>query len=276
MHINRTIDTYERFERNIRAWVDREIGSLVVVGPAGIGKTSSYERALGNLHYTRFGGRVSAIEAYCDLYDHKHLPVVFDDVANLLRDRMAYDILKQLCGQTLHKMVSWKTSTHLLGGRPQQFMTSSNTLIVLNELPGRNADLLAILDRLDVIRFDPTKPEIISKMRQIWPQESIIIDVMAVLPASVTLRTMQKVIRWRDSEHLDWVEELLSECGVSTSIQQLVQIMTESPKNQWCKCYMNSTGRSERSFRRDQKLAAQLVQCAQTDRRNRAPRPNVA
>ncbi len=221
----RTVETYERFERHFRAWSERELESLLVAGPPGVGKSTCYERVLGGRNYHRFGGRMTAFECYCQLYDQKHLPVVFDDVSGMLCDRVFVDFMKQLCVPQPLKVITWRTSTRLLKGRKKEFWTPSRALIVVNELPAANADVMAVLDRLDAITFEPTKAEILAKMRQIWPSETELIDLLATLPTKPSLRTMEKALRWQQSKHLDLAEELLAECGVPAAVRQLVCII---------------------------------------------------
>ena len=87
---------------------------------------------------------------------------------------------------------------------------------------------------------------------------------------------MEKALKWRDSAHLDLVEELLAECGVPDAVYQLVRIMETEAENVWCSRYKKRTGKSERSFRRDRKLAEQLVACRQGGQAGSAPETDVA
>lgn len=108
-------------------------------------------------------------------------------------------------------------------------------------------------------------------MKRIWPAEAQLIELMADLPAEVSLRTMDKALGWRRSKHLDLVEELLSECGVPDVVQKLIQIMRNEPAHTWRIQYQKRTGRSERSYRRDKKLAERLKVCGQNGRVISAP-----
>lgn len=256
----RTIKTYERFHRHFAAFFDREIHCLLALGRGGIGKSHAYKTGLGNRPYHLFGGRQSPLQVYTTLYDAPNLPVVLDDISALLRDDNFRDMLKALC-ETGRRVVRWGTTTPKLEGRAQSFICTSPVLIILNKMPARDPDLEAILDRVDAIRFEPTKAEVINRMREIFPENEDLIDLLAELPTMPSLRTLVKARCWQTSKHLNLLEELLAECGVPEPVAQLAQIMESSPEQEWCDRYVAETGRTERSYRRDKRLARQLIEC---------------
>lgn len=130
----RKIRTYERFHRHMSAWLDREIECLLVLGSAGAGKSHAYLTALGNRPYHRFSGRQSPLHVYLTLCDRPDLPVVFDDIATLVRDDNFRDMLKGLC-ETGGRVIRWGTTTSQLDGRPRSFRFTSPVLIVMNRMP---------------------------------------------------------------------------------------------------------------------------------------------
>lgn len=256
----RTVDTYDRFHRHITAWVDGEIDPLIVLGPPGVGKSYAYQTCLGNRRHHRFGGRLTPLQAYLRLYDEPDLPVVLDDISALFRDNDFRDMLKALC-ESGRREVRWGTTTSKLDGRAHWFVCTSPVLIVLNKLPSGDPDVLAVLDRCDTIRFEPTKAEIIQRMYTIFPQNSDLIDLLADLPAMPSLRTLVKARRWQKSKYLNLIEELLSECGVAPPVVQLARIMESSPEAEWCERYIGLTGLTDRTYRRHRQFAQQLVDC---------------
>jgi len=256
----RTIETYERFHRHIRAWAAGEVDCLLVAGTPGTGKSHSYQGVLGNRHYHQFSARKSPLRVYCDLYDDPTLPVIFDDISALFKDDNFVDMLKSLC-ETDRKIIRWGTTTSKLDGRKCSFVCTSPVLIVLNKIPDRNPDVKAVLDRCDGIRFKPTKAEIIARMREIFPNDGYLIDIMSELPVLPTLRTLVKARRWAQSEHLDLLEELFGECGVPEPIRDLIEIMRAHPEPEWCGRYLSKTGLTDRTYRRHKVLACEVLAC---------------
>lgn len=257
----RLVDKYERFHRHLASWLDGEAACLLVLGPPGTGKSSGYRSALGNRPYHVFGGRQSPLHVYMTLHDDPCRPVVFDDIASLLCDYQFRDLLKGLC-DTGPRVIRWGTTTPKLQGRPTSFSCTCPVLIVLNQIPPRDPDLEAILDRVDAIRFEPTKQEVLSKMREIFSEHEDLIDLLAELPAMPSLRTLIKAIGWQKSRHLNLMEELLAECGVPAPVAQLALIMETQPEAAWFPQYAAATGGlTERSYRRHRHIAAQLLAC---------------
>jgi hypothetical protein len=257
----RLVTTYERFHRHLAAWVDREMPCLLLLGPPGTGKSFGVRAALGNRLSHVFGGRQTPLQVYLTLHDDPHRPVVLDDISALLRDDQFRDMLKGLC-DTGPRVVRWGTTTPKLQGRPTSFKCTCPVLIILNRMPARDPDLEAILDRVDAIRFEPTKAEVINRMREIFPADESLIDLLAELPAMPSLRTLVKAHCWQKSKHLNLIEELLAECGVPEPVARLAQIMESSPEEQWLEQYVVATGGlTDRSYRRHKRIAEQLIAC---------------
>jgi hypothetical protein len=167
--------------------------------------------------------------------------------------------------------VRWGTTTSKLEGRATSFVCTAPVLIVMNKLPHRDPDVLAILDRCDAIFFKPTKREVIARMRAIFPENEDLVDLVAELPAMPSLRTLVKARRWQKSRHLNLIEELLAECCVPAAVAQLAQIMEALPEQDWCDQYIAATGLTDRTYRRHKQLARQLVEWGESQN----PCPNV-
>lgn len=266
----RKIITYERLHRHILAWTKLDILRLALFGPPGVGKSYAYKNALGNRRYHLFGGRQSPLQVYNTLYDAPNLPVVLDDISALLKDDHFRDMLKNLL-ETGERVIRWGTTTRRLEGRHTFFVCTSPVLIVLNRLPKNDPDVEAILDRCDAVWFEPTKVEIIARMRDVFPENSDLIELIAELPAMPSLRTLVHAREWQKSEDLNVVEELLSECGVSNEVSQLVEIMQSFPEGEWCERYVQRTGLTDRTYRRHRRFADQIIEC----RKSPGPCPNV-
>lgn len=266
----RTIKTYERFHRHLASWVDGEIPCFLVLGSPGTGKSFGYRSALGNRPKHVFSGRQSPLSIYITLYDDPHRPVVLDDISSLLRDNLFRDLLKGLT-DTGPRVIRWGTTTSKLEGRPTSFACTCPVLIVLNKMPARDPDLEAILDRCDAIVFEPTKAEVVNRMREVFPGSVDLIDLLAELPAMPSLRILIKACCWQKSMHLNLIEELVAECGVPEPVARLAQIMESCPEQEWCDRYVAETRRTDRTYRRHRQLAQQLVECHASAK----PCPNV-
>lgn len=256
----RVVTTYDRLHRHVRAWADREIECLLILGRPGTGKSHAFRDTLVGQPHHLFSARKTPIQVYIELHDAPDLPVVFDDVSALLRDNNFLDMLKNLC-ETGKRTIRWGTNTSLLDGRPHSFVFSGPVLIVLNHMPNDHPDVLAILDRCDGIEFDPPKPQVIARMRNIFPEDGALIDLLTELPVLPSLRTLVKARQWQQSKHLDWRAELVAECGVPEAVIMLLDIMRVSPECEWPKRYERATGLTDRTFRRHRHIAEQVLAC---------------
>lgn len=266
----RKVTTYERATRIVMAWAKRQIQRLALFGPPGVGKSQAYKSALGNRRYHLFRGRQTPLQVYNTLYDAPDLPVVLDDISALLKDDNFRDMLKNLT-ETGERVIRWGTTTSKLEGRHTSFVCKSPVLIVLNKLPKNDPDVEAILDRCDAIWFEPTKAEIIARMWEVFPENGDLIELIAELPAMPSLRTLVRAREWQQSDDVNVIEELLSECGVSLEITQLVEIMETFPEGEWCGRYLQRTGLTDRTYRRHRRFADQIVEC----RKSPKPCPDV-
>ena len=255
----RKIDTYGRFHRHIRAWAEREVDCLLVLGRPGFGKSSTVKQVLGDRPHHLFSARQAPIEVYKALYDAPTLPVVLDDVGSLLKDPHFIDMLKNLCETEARKTLRWQTTTTKLDGRDTSFVCTSRVLILLNKVPDKNPDVQAILDRCDTIEFRPDKGEVIRRMRDVFPQDGGLVDLLAELPVLPSLRTLVKAKQWSKSRHLSLTEELFAECGVPEPVRALIGIMESHPEDDWRSLYVDATGLTDRSYRRHKVIAEEIL-----------------
>ena len=260
----RKITTYQRLEAHVKAWIDGDIDSLMIVGDAGLGKTSAVVNALENRSYQLFRAHQSPLEIYLGLYDNPYTPCVLDDVSGILKNTDGIDLLKCLC-ETGKKTLRWGTTTNKLDKRAKQFVYHSRALIILNRIPNKDKDVYAVMDRCDAIEFKPAKAEVLHRMKVLFPQDGDLIELLGELSVLPTLRTLVKARQWQKSPHLNLAEELFAECGVPEPVQLLVQIMQKQPADKWLDSYQQITGLTDRTFRRHRGIAEELLGHGQTD-----------
>ncbi len=257
------LDKYNRFFNYMLAWLGGGIESLVVVGSPGVGKSWAAKKLLEGRRHHWFSARQSALGIYKRICDEPSIPVVFDDVSSILRDDKMVDMMKNLCERGISTL-RWGTDTPKLEGRPKSFQCNAPVLIMLNRIPAKNPDLLAVLDRCHTLGFRPTKQQVIAYMRSYFPDDGGIIDLLEEMAVIPSVRTLMLARDWARSPHLDLHEELLAECGIPESVHTLVDIMKHFPKKEWCKRYMKATGQGDRQFRRNHLLGAQVLACRKT------------
>ncbi len=206
--------TYAELERYVRAFADGHLNLLMVFGNPGVGKTRAVRQALGS-QVCWIGGQATPFGIFLQAYEHRHQPIVFDDVDGLHTERTAIRLLKALCQSERRKTLCWLTEAAALErcGVPRRFTTTSRVVLVGNQWQTLNADVAALEDRGHVLRFEPSAAEIHQQAAQwFWDQE--VFDMVAdhlYLIERHSLRTY--VHAWELKQAgLDWRRGVLSRC----------------------------------------------------------------
>jgi hypothetical protein len=219
------LTTYSELEQYVRAFAAGHLNLLMIFGPPGVGKSRSVRHAVGN-NVCWIGGQATPFGIYLQAYEHRHEPIILDDVDCLYADRLGIRLLKAL-GQTERtKTVSWQTAAPTLKtcGIPRQFTTTSRVALVGNDWKTLNADVAALEDRGHLLLFEPAPLEVHRQAaRWFWDQE--IFDFVAChlhLIAQHSLRTYSHAWELKQAG-LDWRQGVLCRCltGVALVVAKL-------------------------------------------------------
>src|SRR5437773_5055678 len=219
------LTTFAELELYVRAFGVGDRNLLVNVGPPGVGKSRLLRQALGS-QVCWIGGQATPFGIYLQAYQHRHQPIVLDDVDGLYADRLGIRLLKAL-GQTERtKTVSWQTAAPTLGqcSIPRQFTTTSRVVLIGNDWKTLNDDVAALEDRGHLLVFEPSPLEVHRQAaRWFWDQE--IFDFVADhlhLMAQHSLRTYCHAWELKQAG-LDWRQGVLGRCltGVALAVAKL-------------------------------------------------------
>jgi len=240
--------TFAELEPYVRAFGAGHLNLLMIFGPPGVGKSRSA---------TPFG-------IYLQAYEHRHKPIVLDDVDGLYADRLGIRLLKAL-GQTEQtKTLSWHTAAPTLArsGIPRQFTTTSRVALVGNDWKTLNADVAALEDRGHLLLFEPTPLEVHRQAaRWFWGQE--IFDFIANhlhLMMQHSLRTYCHASELKQAG-LDWRQGVLSRCltGVALAVAKLKANPAFASEDERVRAFVQSGAGCRASyFRHAQKLRPAL------------------
>jgi hypothetical protein len=206
------VPTYVELEQYVRAFAAGHLNLLMLFGPPGVGKSRCLRHALDR-HVCWISGQATPLGIYMQAYEHRHQPLVLDDVDGLYADRSGIRLLKALCQTELTKTLHWHTATAVLPRRavPPQFTTTSRVALVGNDWKTLNADVAALEDRGHVLLFEPTALEVhLQAATWFWDQE--IFDFVAAhlhLIFQHSLRTYRHAWELKQAG-LDWRQTVLS------------------------------------------------------------------
>jgi hypothetical protein len=89
------LTTYFELEKIVRAFARGYLRLLVLIGGHGLGKSQIIRQALAGPSCW-LEGNLSVFGLYCQLWEHRNLPVVLDDVDGLYAQRDGVRLLKCL------------------------------------------------------------------------------------------------------------------------------------------------------------------------------------
>ena len=214
------VPSYAALEPYVRAFAAGHLNLLLLFGPPGVGKSRCVRQALGS-QVGWLSGQATPLGIYLQAYQHRHQPLVLDDVDGLYADRSGIRLLKALCQTERTKTLGWHTTAPVLDrqGIPRQFRTRSRLALVGNDWKTLNADVAALEDRGHVLVFEPTALEVHRQAAGwFWDQE--IFDCVADhlhLMARPSLRTYLQAWELKRAG-LDWRQGVLCRCLSGTAL----------------------------------------------------------
>jgi hypothetical protein len=214
------VPTFAALEQYVRAFAAGHLNLLLLFGPPGVGKSRCVRQALGS-HVCWLSGQATPLGIYVQAYQHRHQPLVLDDIDGLYADRSGIRLLKALCQTERTKTLGWHTQTPTLdrNGIPRQFSTTSRVALVGNDWRTHNADVAALEDRGHVLVFEPTALEVHRQAAGwFWDQE--IFDFVADhlhLIGQHSLRTYHQASELKQAG-LDWRQGVLCRCLTGTAL----------------------------------------------------------
>lgn len=170
------VRTYAELESYVTAFAAGHINLLILVGAAGLAKSRTVRRVLGE-EICWIEGNATAFRIFVTLYQHRDQLVVIDDVDSLHTDKNGIRLLKCLCQTEPQKQVAWHTSARALEKEkiPREFITSSRVVIISNDWRQVNANVRAVADRGHTLRFEPHALEI-HQQTTTWFADNEILD----------------------------------------------------------------------------------------------------
>ncbi len=114
-------DRFEILEMMTNAAINGDVKSLIVSGPAGLGKSFTVEQALETwdpeeLNHTVIRGYVKATGLYKTLYQYRNKGqmIVFDDSDSIFMDDTTLAMLKAVCDSTERRRVSYLSEFNMI------------------------------------------------------------------------------------------------------------------------------------------------------------------
>jgi energy-coupling factor transporter ATP-binding protein EcfA2 len=219
-----SIKTYKELALYVDKLATGELGLVLLLGRPGTGKSESVKHALGffskancvdglrNRPALYVEGHMQPFGLYRQLWEHRNLPVVLDDLDKLYANADCVRLLKPLCNTGESKRVSWLTNVTMNSDDlPPAFTTTSNVILIANEWKTVNSNVRALEDRAIILHFDPSNAEVHQRVGQWFQDREVYLFIERILPCirSVSMRHYCKASQLRRAGLLDWQDSLL-------------------------------------------------------------------
>ena len=215
------LTTYGELEKIVQAFARGHLNLLILIGSHGLGKSRIVRQALAG-QGCWLEGNLSVFGLYCQLWKHRHRPVVLDDIDGLYAQRDGVRLLKSLTQSERFKSVSWHTEAPTLQRQriPQEFWTSSRVAIIANEWPTLNRNVAALQDRGHLLFFEPNSLEV-HRQAATWFWDQEIFDFVAARLHWLEEASLRHyVAAWELKQAgLDWRRLILNRCLTGRALQ---------------------------------------------------------
>lgn len=167
-----TVATYDELRQLVRAFACGSYELLCITGGPGLGKSEIVKRIMqetrGALGWGLVKGKHTPLDLYERLYSFRRIPVVMDDLDDLLTRKENVILLKCVCDTHPTKLVAWGSKHWALtsGELPKSFESVSRICLICNDYDTLDRNIAAVYDRGLLISFQPSALELHRQVAQ--------------------------------------------------------------------------------------------------------------
>lgn len=229
------VRTYKELEEWITLFREKKINILILISKSGLGKSELIRDVMGNDEYLYVNSHITPFSLYKQSYENKDKPIIIDDINEILDNKEMLSIIKQLSETKAVKKMQWNSIKTEDNEIPQNFYTTSNILLIGNKIK----KLSSILNRGVYLFFEPTKEEVINKIKSITG-DNLNNDILKEVEQldNPTLRHYFKALDIYSKENDKWKQYIRSD--ISPKLLVCKKIIEEFPKNQWIKIWLKT------------------------------------
>ena len=160
------VRSYDEFRKLVQAYVLGAYELFVIVGGPGLGKSEIVKRMMQEI-WGAFGwglikGKHSPLDLFERAWRYSTVPLVFDDLDDLLQKKENVMLLKCLCETQPVKRIEWSSrfAAFANGQLPRSFDSISRICLIANDWNSLDRNIAAVFDRGLVVLFQPTAVEV--------------------------------------------------------------------------------------------------------------------
>jgi hypothetical protein len=167
------VTTYQDLQQWAQAFAEGHLPLFILSGAPGLEKSRTLKSLVGPKG-CYIEGNATAFGVYCELFRHRHQPIVIDDVDSIYQEPAGIRLLKALCQSEPVKTVAWLSDARSLerDGIPLRFTTRSPLALIANRWPANHPGLAAVEDRGLRVSFEPSALEVHCRVAEwYWDQQ---------------------------------------------------------------------------------------------------------
>ena len=265
------ITTFHELRRIMRVFADPENPDdrVGIIGPPGRGKSQAYKRVLGPefqagiRQYHLLIANRSARRSFEQIRDEpdKTLPAICDDCDRMSTARDYIALVRQMAEHEHVRQLDWETKgIKEEDGRRTEFR--GKVLVVMNEVPTFNQGIMAILNRLTLYCFNPSKDEILDFADANMPEvQKAHIGLLREIDCLPHLRLFRRMASWEAIGGDAYVRRMVNQvCGVPQDVTTIARVLRETPDRERIKEFARRTGRQYDTGRKAWKKYAPVAE----------------
>jgi hypothetical protein len=224
------ITTYRELQEYISAFQQKQIGLMIIVSRAGLGKTSLVEETLELEGPLILNSHITPLKFYETLYlkniSENDFLLVIDEAEMVFGNTKMKTMLKILCDTREDKVVSYISSSPALKNIDQEFVTNAKVMVLINTLNPEDPQIKAIMSRGHLLHFTPSDQEIYNHMKEFAEDKEILKFIKGFAPFTMNLdlRTYVKAVESKNSG-LDWKKEIMVETGIDPKLIEIKKLL---------------------------------------------------
>ena len=167
------ITTFKELHDFSMKWVNGELkDNIVVVGDGGLGKSYAVRDIPDVL---RFDGHMTPFRAFQLGYEQPHYNIIWDDMDDIFKNKQMVKLLKQFCELHSPKSISFGTTRQCEAEDNYDFY--GYNMVILNDLRKVGNNLKALLTRFLVVRFVPSRLEVMRQLRTFAKEKDVLSEM---------------------------------------------------------------------------------------------------
>lgn len=224
------IKTYKELYEYVKAFKKRQMGLMIIVSRAGLGKTFITEEVLDVENPLVLNSHITPLKLFESLLiknqEETDFLAIIDEAEMMFMNSKIKSMLKVLCDTKLDKTIKYLSSTPAMKDLDSEFITQSKVLVLINTLEPKDEHIKAIMSRGHLLYFKPSDIEIFNYMKTWATDKEILkfIENFAPFTRSLDLRTYIKAVESKKSG-LDWQKEVVSEISLDRKFLEIKKLL---------------------------------------------------